>query len=60
MSQEAKRDLERLKDLQAYGPARRMEMRLMAVRRMQREQADHDIKNLTLTSNSTALADDNH
>jgi tetratricopeptide (TPR) repeat protein len=60
MSEEAKRDLERLKDLQAYGPARRMEMRLMTVRRIQREQAHHDIKNLTLTRNSAALAGDNH
>jgi predicted Zn-dependent protease len=60
MSEEAKQDLERLRDLQAYGPARRMEMRLMAVRRMQREQASPDTKNLTLTRNSTALAGDNH
>lgn len=47
MGEEAKRDVDRLKQLQAYGPARRMEMRLEAVRKMQREQANRDEKNLT-------------
>jgi tetratricopeptide (TPR) repeat protein len=47
MNEEAKRDVDRLKELQAYGPARRMEMRLMAVRRMQKEQANRGEKNLT-------------
>jgi tetratricopeptide (TPR) repeat protein len=46
MSEEAKRDLQRLKELQAYGPARRMEMRLMAVRRMQMEQASYSIEKI--------------
>ena len=44
MSEEAKRDVDRLKVLQAYGPARRMEMRLTAVRRMQREQTNRGEK----------------
>jgi tetratricopeptide (TPR) repeat protein len=48
MSEEAKRDVDRLKELQAYGPARRMEMRLTAVRRMQREQANRGGKNSTV------------
>ena len=43
MSEEAERDMERLEDLQAYGPARRVEMRLMAVRRMQTEQSNRRI-----------------
>jgi hypothetical protein len=47
MREEAKRDVDRLKELQAYGPARRMEMRLTTVRRMQSEQENRDGKNLT-------------
>lgn len=47
MSEEAKRDVDRLKELQAYGPARRMEMRLTTVRRMQSEQGNRGGKNLT-------------
>lgn len=46
MTEEAKRDLERLKDLRAYKPARRMEMRLMTVRRMEMERASQHIKEL--------------
>ena len=44
MSAEAQGDLQRLKDLQAYGPARRMEMRLMTVKRMQMEKTNHSIQ----------------
>ena len=44
MSEEAKRDLERLKELRAFESARRMEMRLMAVRKMQAEQTNHGIE----------------
>jgi tetratricopeptide (TPR) repeat protein len=47
MNEEAKRDVDRLKELQAYGPARRMEMRLTAVRRMPRVQANRGGKKLT-------------
>jgi tetratricopeptide (TPR) repeat protein len=47
MGEEARRDVDRLKELQAYGPARRMEMRLTAVRRMQRDQANRGGKDLT-------------
>jgi tetratricopeptide (TPR) repeat protein len=47
MREEAKRDVDRLKELQAYGPARRMEMRLTTVRRMQSERENRDRKNLT-------------
>jgi tetratricopeptide (TPR) repeat protein len=47
MSEEAKRDVDRLKELQAYVAALRMEMRLTAVRRMRREQIDSSGKNLT-------------
>jgi tetratricopeptide (TPR) repeat protein len=46
MNEEAKRDVDRLRELQAYGPARRMEMRLMAVRRMHMEQANRSATNL--------------
>ncbi len=44
MGDEAERDMERLEYLQAYRPAQRMEMRLMAVRRMQRKQSNHGIE----------------
>jgi tetratricopeptide (TPR) repeat protein len=47
MSEEAKRDLERLKALRAYGPARRMEMRLMTVSNIQRERGTQRINKLT-------------
>ena len=53
MGEEAKRDLERLKDLRAYGPARRMEMRLMTVRKMQMEKASQGT-NKSEINNATA------
>jgi tetratricopeptide (TPR) repeat protein len=43
MSREAERDLERLRALSAVGHVRRMEMRLMAVRRTQLAQANQRI-----------------
>jgi tetratricopeptide (TPR) repeat protein len=64
MSEEAKRDLERLKDLRAYGPARRMEMRLMTVRKIKMERTSQRINKLETNiantqRNFTAVKSDN-
>ncbi|HTF67876.1 MAG TPA: hypothetical protein VK638_34875 [Edaphobacter sp.] len=55
MCDEAERDLERLESLHAYGPARRMEMRLMSVRRMQMEHLNQRIEKLEITTANAQL-----